>query len=202
MARFPRREAEVAALASQIVNGLTEEAEVFTTPPISIEQLQTSLDNYRRLQEAAVIAQASAAEAFDAKDEAFETLKSEMQLVLSYAEHVVGSDPVKLGALGWGVRSEPSAPQPPGPARALEIKREGPGWLYLDWKKPSEGGPVGGYHVQVAQRETGNWTQVVMCFDTMAVLTDQDTGVELYYRVVTFNKVGEGFASNVVAAVL
>ncbi len=55
---------------------------------------------------------------------------------------------------------------------------------------------------EVAASETGEWEKVVMCFDTMAVLTDQDRGVELHYRVVTFNKAGEGYASNVVTAVL
>jgi len=122
--------------------------------------------------------------------------------VLRYAEIAVANDEVKLGALGWGPRKEPSAPQPPGPARALEVKREGPGWIYLDWKRPSEGGTVGGYHVQVAHNENGDWEDVTMCFDTMVVLTEQKRGVDLFYRIVTFNKAGRGLASNTVSALL
>jgi hypothetical protein len=202
MSRFPRREPEVAALASQMITGLTEQAEDFPTPPIGIEQLQASLANYKRTLEAAVVAQTSAAAAFEVKDDALDVLKDEMQLVLRYAEHAVSNDELKLGALGWGTRREPSEPQPPGPARSLEVKREGPGWVYLDWKRPNEGGSVAGYHVQVAHTKGGEWKDVTMCFDTMAVLTEQERSVDLLYRVVTFNKAGNGLASNTVTVLL
>lgn len=202
MARFPKREAEIATLAAEIINGLTENAEDFPSPPITVEELQARLDTYRKAHDAAVIAQSAAAEAFDIKENALDSMCDDMRLVLHYAEHAVGKDEVKLGALGWGVRKSASKPQPPGPARSLEVKREGPGWIYLDWKRPSEGGLVGGYHVQVSHSEGGEWKQVHMCFDTMAVLTEQERGVDLIYRVVTFNKTGEGLASNTVTATL
>jgi len=202
MARFPKREAEVAALASEMINGLTENTDDFPAPPLTVESLQASLDEYRRLHETAVVAKSAAAEAFDAKDKALESLSEDMRLVLHYAEHAVKQDEVKLQALGWDVRKTPSEPQPPGPARALEVKREGPGWIYLDWKRPSEGGVVAAYHVQVAHSEGGEWKDVCTCFETMAVLTGQERGVNLVYRVVTVNRIGEGFASNTVTAFL
>jgi hypothetical protein len=202
MARFPSREAEVAVLAAEIINGLTESADDFPAPPLGSAELQASLDAFRATHDAAVTAQAAAAEAFDVKDEALEHLSDQMRLVLHYAENTVKNDEVKLRALGWDVRKTAVAPQPPGPARALEVKREGPGWVYLDWKRPSEGGLVGGYHVQVAHSEGGEWKDITMCFDTMAVLTEQERGVDLIFRVVTFNKIGKGLASNTVTALL
>lgn len=202
MARFPEREAEVATLASQIITGLTENAEDFPAPPITPDTLMATLEEYRRAHDAAVLAQSAAAEAFDVKDRILETMRDDMRLILHYAEHAVGQDEVKLGALGWGIRKSASPPQLPGPARALEVKREGPGWVYLDWKRPSEGGLVAGYHVQVSHSEGGEWQNITMCFDTMAVLTDQQRGAELIYRVVTFNKTGEGLASNTVKVLL
>ncbi len=202
MAKFPRREAEVAVLASEIISGLTENADDYPSPPLGSAELQASLDAYRASHDAAVSAQAAAAEAFDVKDEALEQLSDQMRLVLHYAENTVKDDEVKLRALGWDVKKTPVAPQLPGPARALEVKREGPGWVYLDWKRPSEGGVIAGYYVQVASSIAGEWKDVTMCFDTMAVLTDQERGVELHYRVVTFNKVGQGLASNTVTALL
>ena len=54
MARFPKREAEVATLASEIINGLTENVEDFPAPPIPAEALQARLDAYRRMHESAV----------------------------------------------------------------------------------------------------------------------------------------------------
>ena len=202
MPQFPSREAEVATLASEIINGLTEHSDDFPSPPISAEDLMARLTTFRNAHNATVIAQSAAAEAFEVKGEAFEALTDDMRLILQYAEHAVKEDQVKLQALGWDVRKKPSAPQVPGPARALEVKREGPGWVFLDWKRPSEGGTVAGYHVQVARAEGGEWQDVVMCFDTNAVVTDQERGVELIYRVVTFNRLGKGLASNTVTALL
>jgi hypothetical protein len=202
MARFPSREAEVAALASEIINGLTENAEDFPAPPLGAAELQAKLDAYRKAHEAAVLIQSKAAEAFDLKDEALASLSDDMRLVLQYAEHAVKDDEVKLQALGWDVRKQLSEPQVPGPARALEVKREGPGWVYLDWKKPSEGGLVAAYHVQVARSEGGDWKDVCTCFETMAVLTNQERGIDLVFRVVTVNRIGEGLASNTVTAFL
>lgn len=202
MGRFPRREADVAALASQIVTGLTENAEDFPSPPRSVDELQASLDAYIRLLETAVVAEGAAAEAYDEKDDALLSLTEDMKLVLSYAENTAKKDPAKLTALGWEGRKQASTPQPPGQAGALEVKREGPGWVFLDWKRPSDGGVVGAYHVQVSANGAGQWEDVSTCFDTMAVLTSQERGVELSYRVVAVNRVGEGVPSNTVTAVL
>ena len=126
MGRFPRREADVAALASQIITGLTENAEDFPSPPRTVDELQASLDSYKRMLEAAVVAEGAAAEAYDEKDDGLESLTEDMKLVLSYAENATRNDPAKLTALGWDGRRQASSPQAPGQARALEVKREGP----------------------------------------------------------------------------
>ena len=44
MARFPSREGDVATLAMEIISGLTENSEDFPSPPLTVEQLKTSLD--------------------------------------------------------------------------------------------------------------------------------------------------------------
>jgi hypothetical protein len=204
MARFPSRESDVAALASQMITGLTEEAETFSAPPRAPADLEASLEAYKSAQEAAVVARSAAAEAKDIKDDALDRLIDDMRAVLRYAEDTVNGDGAKLQALGWSGRSDPAAPRAPGQARALEVKREGPGWVYLDWKKPVDGGVVAAYHIQVLRdgEDENKWRDVTICFDTMAVLTDQERGVQLKYRVVTVNRVGEGLPSNTVTATL
>jgi hypothetical protein len=202
MARFPRREAEITTLASQIIAGLAERAEDFPSPPRSPEELQVSLDAYQRLLETAVIAKGAATEAFADKDDALGNLVDDMKLVLGYAENAARNDPEKLAALGWDTRKAASLPRPPGQALALEVKREGPGWVYLDWKRPSDGGVVAAYHIQQAKNGSDEWQNVMTCFETMAVLTSQERGVELTYRVVAVNRVGEGLPSNTVNALL
>ena len=125
-----------------------------------------------------------------------------MKANLRYAEHAARHDDVKLKSLGWRKRKESVAVSVPGPARSLAVKREGPGWVCLDWKRPGEGGAVATYQVQVYHPDQSEWQTVELCFDTLTVLMDQERGVDLMYRVVTLNKTGEGLESNTVTVVL
>ncbi len=204
MARFPSREADVAALASQLITGLTEAADDFPAPPRAPADLQAALEIYRTAREAAAVARSTAEEEKDVKDDALDNLIDDMRAVLRYAEDAVDGDNAKLEALGWSGRSKPVAPRSPGQARALEVKREGPGWVYLDWKRPVDGGVVSAYHIQVLRdgEDEHSWNDISICFDTMAVLTEQERGVLLKYRVVTVNRVDRGVPSNTVTATL
>jgi hypothetical protein len=200
--RFPRREAEVAALARQIVSGMRANADDFPSPPLQAAELKTLLDVYKRTHEAALMARAAATVAFDAKDKALENLVDGMKATLGYAERAVKYDEAKLKSLGWRKRREPTPPTVPGQARKLEVVREGPGWVDLKWKRPEDGGSVATYQLQVRHHSRGEWRNAAMCFETKTVLTDQERGVDLTYRVVTLNKAGEGLASNTVTVVL
>ena len=202
MRRFPTREADVAALARQIISGLTQNAETFPTPPLPPAELQSALEAYRRTHAAAVSARAAAAAAFDEKDEALQELIYGMKAELRYAEHAARHDDVKLKSLGWRKRKESATTAPPGSARSLEVKREGPGWVCLDWRRPEDGGVVATYQVQVYNADKDEWKTVELCFETLTVLIEQERGVDLTYRVVTLNKAGEGLASNTVTVVL
>jgi len=200
--RFPRREAEIAALARSIISGMIENPEDFPSPPIPSEDLRKTLDAYVRAHNETVLARAALAESVQEKDKALNTLVRDMKLQLSYAEHAVGFDNTKLGAIGWRKRREAAPMQPPGPARHLSVKREGPGWVSIDWKKPKGGGPVAYYQIQVRHHGTAEWRDDARCFETATVLQNQERGVELEYRVVTFNKAGEGLESNIVSVLL
>ena len=202
MRRFPTREADVAALARQIISGLTKNVEDFPAPPLPPTELQSALDAYRRLHVAAVSARAAAALAFEEKDEGLQELIYGMKANLRYAEHAARYDEVKLKSLGWRKRRESAAVSVPGPARSLAVKREGPGWVCLDWKRPDEGGGVATYQVQIYHPDKSEWQTVELCFDTLTVLIDQERRVDLTFRVVTLNKTGEGLASNTVTVVL
>ena len=56
MARFPRREADIAAMAGTMVFGLAENAEDFPDCPVSVERLQEALARYNRAKDAAAAA--------------------------------------------------------------------------------------------------------------------------------------------------
>lgn len=202
MRKFPCSEAEIASLASEIIFGLKEHTDDFPSPPIGADGLQAILEAYRTAHEVTVVAQGAAAEATRDKDEVLEQLRDAMKGVLAYAEHAVKRDDAKLKNLGWRGRKEPSETQPPGPPRALEVKREGRGWVFLDWKSPATGEAVSAYRVLNRTSGETEWKETVLCFESMAVLTDQPQGVEVEYQVIAINKAGVSIPSNLVTAIL
>lgn len=202
MRRFPSSEAEVATLAGEIIFGLREHTDDFPSPPVAVDDLQAILEAYKTAHEATVIAQGAAAEATRDKDEVLERLVDAMKGVLAYAEHTVKSDNAKLKNIGWRGRKSPSRTEPPGQPRALEVKQEGRGWVYLDWKSPAGGDSVSAYRVAARTSGETEWKEVVLTFDSMAVLQDQPQGVEIEYQVVAINRAGESIPSNLVTAIL
>jgi hypothetical protein len=164
--------------------------------------LEASLSAYQEKLDSVVRAQSAAAVAVDEKAETLGKLTNGMKAVLRYAEDAVNYDGGKLRNLGWNGRKTRSELEPPGQALALEAKREGPGWVLLEWRKPITGGRVGAYHVQVQRDGNKEWHDATTCFERMTVLTEQDRGVELSYRIVTANRAGQGLPSNVIRVVL
>jgi len=172
MPRFPTREADVAILANRLISGLRENADDFPAPPHAADQLEATADAYEESSDAAVSAQGAATEAVDVKAAALQKLTEQMKAVLRYAEDAVKYDNGKLKNLGWNGRKARSELDVPGQARILEAKREGPGWVYLGWKTPVEGGRVAAYHIQCQREGQKEWQEVTTCYERMMVLTE------------------------------
>ena len=202
MPRFPTREADVAQLGKRLISGMRENAEDFPASPVGADEIEAYLAAFQEKSDAAASAQGAATEAVDAKGEALQILTEGMRAVLRYAEDAVKYDSGKLQNLGWNGRKTRSELEVPGQAGTLEAKREGPAWVLLEWKKPVDGGRVAAYHVQMLRDGEKEWEDVTTCFERMTVLTDQERGVELEYRIVTANKAGRGVPSNEVKVVL
>jgi len=117
MATFPRREADVAALAGTIVNGLTEHGREFPDTPVTVETLQEALLRYRSAKETAETAEGAAAVAYDEKQDALQDLSDKMKSILRYAEIAHRDDEGKLRTIGWSGKREPTKLQPPGAPR-------------------------------------------------------------------------------------
>ncbi|MFA6240901.1 MAG: fibronectin type III domain-containing protein [Candidatus Hydrogenedentales bacterium] len=202
MARFPSREAEVKALAQNIVSGLTENAVLFPTPPVTPVALQALLNSLVTLCDQAVAAQAAAEQVTATKAAGLLELTEAMKAVLRYAEDATGHDDTKLSVLGWGGKATATALQAPGQARSLEIPRQGEGWVFLDWKAPVDGGAVASYKIERRERPAGAWGIASMALDSESTLTNQERGKDWEYRVIAVNKAGEGVPSNTAAAVV
>lgn len=202
MARFPDREAQIKALAQNIVTGLTENAADFPAPPVAAPDLQALLDSFITLCDEQTAAQATAEQATETKRAALAELVTAMKADLRYAEDAVDYNDAKLTALGWGGKAAPTALQIPGQPRALEAPQQGEGWVFLDWKKPADGGAVAAYKIERRERPSGAWSLVGMAIESEATLNNQDRGKDWEYRIIATNKAGESVPSNTVAAVL
>jgi len=202
MARFPRTEAEIKALAQNIATGLTANAADYPTPPVASVDLQALLVSFITLCDDQVAAQAAAEQATETKASGLEELIAAMKADLRYAEDAVNFDDAKLTALGWGGMAAPTALQVPGQPRTLEAPRQGDGWIFLDWKKPADGGAVAAYKIERRERPTGEWMLVSMAIESEATLNNQERGKDWEYRIIATNKAGESIPSNTIAAVL
>ena len=202
MARFPSKEAEVFALAQQMMSGLAANAAVYPSPPVTVAELGAAFGAYMTANSAAVAAQAAAEQATAAKDDALQTLTDGMRADLRYAENTVNFDDDQLKLIGWGGRKARTSLEAPGQARTLEAPRQGDGWVFLDWKEPVDGGKVAAYKIERRERPSGPWTDAGMAIESEITLSNQERGKEWEYRVIAVNKAGEGTPSNTVMAVL
>ena len=202
MARFPRTEAQIKALAQNIVTGLAANPADYPTPPITSVDLQALLVSFITLCDDQVAALAAAEQATETKASGLEELVTAMKADLRYAEDAVNFDDPKLTALGWGGMAAATALEVPGQPRSLESPRQGEGWIFLDWKKPADGGAVAAYKIERREQPTGTWMLVNMAIESEATLNNQERGKDWEYRIIATNKAGESIPSNTVAAVL
>lgn len=202
MARFPRTEAEVVALAEAMETGLTTNAVIYPAPPVAPLDLTTLKNNYITASNAAIAARAAAEAATTAKDEKLDDLVDAMKSDIRYAENTVDYDDDKLKLIGWAGKKAPTPLAIPGQTRLLEAPRQGDGWVFLDWKAPVDGGTPAAYKVMRRERPAGAWEDAATAVITEATLVEQPKGKELEYRIVAVNKAGDGEPSNTEMVVL
>jgi len=202
MARFPKAEADVVALAQAMESGLADNAAGYPAPPIPVADLGASFGSYMTAKNAAIAAQAAAEEATTSKDEALEDLADAMKSDIRYAENTVDFDDDKLKLIGWAGRKAATPLAPPSQARLLEAPKQGEGWVFLDWKAPIDGGAPAAYKVMRRERPAGPWEDAATAVITEATLVEQPRGKELEYRIIAVNKAGDGEPSNTAMVVL
>jgi hypothetical protein len=202
MARFPKTEPDIAALAMVLIEGLRKTPELFSAPPVPADALEASLDEYNQARTTAVATEAAARDQVAAKNDALEQLANNMRLDFRYAEIAVKDAPDQLAKLGWAPRRDPRNLEIPGVIRDLSVKSQGAGWLVLDWKPPADGGTPAVYHIERRRRDNGDWEQIAHAIASEELLSEQEQGVEWEFRVYGENKAGVGERSTVLAVVL
>ena len=202
MPRLPKKEAEIAALAERLRRGLWSNGPIYPNPPVHPRALRFEAIIYRRQREDLIAKQAAAEDATTTKDEALDDLVDAMKSDIRYAENTVNFDDDKLKLIGWAGKKTKTPLAPPGQARLLEAPKQGEGWVFLDWKKPSDSGAVSAYKVMRRERPAGPWEDAATAVITEATLVEQPRGKELEYRIIAVNKAGDGESSNTAMVVL
>ena len=202
MATFPTKDADILALAHDMMNGLAHHTDIFPTPPTGYSALAVLNNTVLQAIATVVEAEAARARAVSAKRDAMTALKKAMTSDLRYAELVTHFDDDLLKLIGWSGWRHAIKLTAPGQALDLTIEDEGPGWIDLAWKAPVEGGAPSSYRVDRQRLGERTWIIAGVAFDKNLRLEDQERGVELLYRIVPINRVGEGRPGNVVVAVL
>jgi len=200
MPRFPKKEAQIAALAEQLWRGLLDNNAIFSQPPVHPILIRIRKIIYQSRHDNFLAAQAAAEQATTDKTEALEELIEAMKADIRYAENTVNFDDDKLKLIGWAGKKAKTPLTSPGQVRLLEASKQGKGWLFLDWKAPADGGKPKAYKVQ--RRSGGSWADVATAILSEITLVDQPEKTELEYRIIAVNKSGEGQASNTVRVVL
>ncbi len=205
MATFPTREADILMLTLSMLSGLENQPALYPDPPVSKDDLAIMMVTFVIARDINIPAQAAVTAAAAAKEAALHALVDAMKTDLRYAENTVHFDDAKLKLIGWGARATPTAASAlalPGQTRSLEAPRQGEGWIFLDWKAPTDGGAVNAYKIQRRLRPNGDWLDVGLAIDSETTLTGQERGKEWEYRVSAVNKAGESAPSNTVMVVL
>ena len=200
MPRFPKRQAEIIALANLMADGFMRNNPIYPQPPFRHMLLRVKTRHYLIYRDDLIAKQAAAKQATATKDEALEELTELMKTDIRYAENTVNFDDDKLKLIGWSGRKTATTLQSPGQTRLLEAAKQGAGWVFLDWKQPADGGKVSAYKVQ--RRIGDRWEDVATAILSEITLVDQPRGQKLEYRVIAINKSGDGPKSNTVSVVL
>jgi hypothetical protein len=202
MAQFPRTEAEIITALQALIAGLTENPTVFPAPPVSAVEAQAVLDSLLSIREECNAHDVARSLLTQVRGGAAEEGSDVLKVSYDYGETVTAPTYAQLPLIGWDTRKAPSAIEVPGQARALEIKSQGEGWVFLDWKSPNTGGKVASYRIERRERPAGDWAIIDVAITSEIMLGNQERAKDWEYRVVSLNTTGEGIPSNTVAAVV
>jgi len=206
MARFPRQEADIIALAERLWKGLVDNTAVYPHPPHPGMQpgngIRWFLSRYRQKQTQMVNAQSSLQAAVNNRQNALDDMKAAMKKNLRYAENVVDGDDNKLKLLGWSGKSTRKSLAPPGQVCNLTITAVDIDTVRLQWQMPLTGGSPDACIIYRRGGTDDKFVQTASCLQSEIILTGQPRGRNLEYYVSAVNKAGTGPAGNTVNVIL
>ncbi len=204
MPEFPKKEADILAMATQMVAGYKAHHTDF--PSINWGLLNFKYMMYRIAKKFQNQVRSQVRIASAAKDSSLDTLKELMKNCLKISEVDTAASPEKLALIGWGPKAAAQMIEAPLPPRNLIAKLQEKGTITLLWDSPSGGGAVRNYIIQRRQAtgssEFGSWQIAGSSLNTHINLTSQSRGVQLEYHVKAANAAGISSPGNSIEVVL
>jgi hypothetical protein len=202
MARYPRTQNEIAALAGRTINGYREHPADF--PTADPDAIQAALDSFNDFSNQLTQAQAQATLIAKEKQHALDELNKVLKGQIKRSEVDAADEPVKLTEIGWGTTAQRQPLTAPHQPTDLVCTSQGDGTASFEWEKAATGSRPTGYILQRrlasgAGQESGGWKLVDFYYDNMITASNQPTGVKLEYRVIATNPAGQSMPSNIVA---
>lgn len=202
MAQFPFKQADVMALANEVLAGLTANPATYPAPPIDLADFAAAIDLFNQKNAAFVQANAAKEMATTEKQKALADIRDKLKKQLRYAENTVSFDDAKLNMLGWADK-HPRTSAAPGQVTELRATEQETDYVVLSWIAPAEGGKPAAYKIlRRDETDTDTWINAGTSIRTTIKLTDQPRHIDLEYKVIALNKTGEGPQSNTVSVVL
>ena len=204
MPKFPKREADIDALARQMIAGYKAHAADF--PSILWLFLDIKCFVYAFARKGQIEAHSQLLLATDNKNAGLDTLRELMKNCLKKSAVDTSGNPQKLALIGWGPKAAAQMIEAPSPPVSLRAAGQGKGTIRLLWKNPSSGGAVRNYIIQrreqLAEGDFSSWSIVGSAFNNEIRLNEQPQCVQLEYRIKAVNTGGESVPSNTAAVVL
>ncbi len=204
MPQYPRTQSNVTAQVESMVAGFTNYPEDF--PHADIPALQAAHNEFMAASADFQSAQSQANFAADRKLEKFRNLQAAMKRQIKMAQADCSDNPVKLAAICWGPKAQPSPVEVPYPPTNLKVIAQESSTVFLNWNKSPRrlGGPVRMYVIErrFCKDANENWQLAANSYNPQAILKNQPTGAKMEYRVKASNAAGESCPTNVASVVL
>ena len=130
MARFPTRENDIYAAASELWHGLFARQDIFPDPPVGVVDIRNMFFAYEAKATEYQVARSAEKQAQAAFRSAMAQLQQAMRRDYTWAEGYVENDADKLALLNWGPRKKPEPETVPetaaetAPAAEAEVESE------------------------------------------------------------------------------
>jgi len=121
MPRFPKKEADIAALAERLYAGLAAKVSIYPRSPVRTLFLRLKTMKYLSFRDTAMAKQAFAQAATATKDEVLADLGDSMKADIRYAENTVDYDDEKLKLTCLPRRAVPSSNKMRSPVRRRQV---------------------------------------------------------------------------------